>query len=34
VSVRGGDTIRITPHVYNDRSDVDRLFAVLEPALA
>jgi selenocysteine lyase/cysteine desulfurase len=34
VSVRGGDTIRITPHVYNDRGDVDRLFAALEPALS
>src|SRR5262249_35108049 len=34
VSVRGGDTIRITPHVYNARGDVDRLFAVLEPVLS
>ena len=33
VSVRGGQTIRITPHVYNDAADVDRLFAALAPAL-
>jgi selenocysteine lyase/cysteine desulfurase len=33
VSVRGGQSLRITPHVYNDRSDVERLFEVLGPAL-
>ncbi len=33
VSARGGGTLRITPHVYNEVSDIDRLFAVLEPAL-
>jgi selenocysteine lyase/cysteine desulfurase len=32
VSVRGGRAIRITPHVYNDQRDVDRLFACLEGA--
>ena len=34
VSIRGGRTIRITPHVYNEPWEVDRLFAVLEPAMA
>lgn len=34
VSIRGGRTLRITPHVYNEAWEVDRLFAVLEPALA
>jgi selenocysteine lyase/cysteine desulfurase len=29
VSVRGGQSLRITPHVYNERADVDRLFEVL-----
>ena len=29
VSVRGGQSLRITPHVYNDQSDIDRLFAAL-----
>jgi len=29
-----GDSIRIAPHVYNNDKDVDRLFAVLEKALA
>ena len=33
VSVRG-DSIRVSPHVYNDESDVDRLFAVLDGALS
>ncbi|NIP88964.1 MAG: aminotransferase, partial [Gammaproteobacteria bacterium] len=33
VSVRG-DSLRITPHVYNDDSDVDRLFQALERAMA
>jgi selenocysteine lyase/cysteine desulfurase len=33
ISIRGGQTLRITPHVYNERPDVDRLFAVLRPAL-
>ena len=32
VSIRG-DSIRISPHIYNDREDVDRLFDVLEGAL-
>lgn len=32
VSVRG-DSIRIAPHVYNDRDDVDRLFAALAKIL-
>jgi selenocysteine lyase/cysteine desulfurase len=30
VSLRG-DSLRITPHLYNNDADVDRLFAVLEP---
>lgn len=34
VSIRGGQTLRITPHVYNEWWEVDRLFAVLESALA
>ena len=34
VSVRGGRSLRITPHVYNEAADVDRLFSVLTPALA
>ncbi len=33
VSVRGGQTIRVTPHVYNEPADVERLFEVLGPAL-
>ena len=33
VSVRG-DSIRIAPHVYNDASDIDRLFAALSTMLA
>ena len=33
VSVRG-DSLRITPHVYNDDSDVERLFQALERAMA
>ena len=28
VSVRG-DSMRVTPHVYNSRSDIDKLFGVL-----
>ncbi|MEZ5933742.1 MAG: aminotransferase class V-fold PLP-dependent enzyme [Alphaproteobacteria bacterium] len=32
VSLRG-DSLRITPHLYNNEADVDRLFAVLEPML-
>jgi selenocysteine lyase/cysteine desulfurase len=32
VSVRG-DSLRVTPHVYNDEADIDRLFEVLESAL-
>ena len=31
VSIRG-DSIRIAPHLYNDRNDVDRLFEVLREA--
>ena len=34
VSVRGGRSLRITPHVYNEAADVDRLFSVLTQALA
>lgn len=34
VSVRGGRTLRITPHVYNDAADVDRLFEALTAALS
>ena len=30
VSLRG-DSLRITPHLYNTETDVDRLFSVLEP---
>jgi len=33
VSVRGGNMLRITPHVYNEQSDVDRLFRALESVL-
>jgi selenocysteine lyase/cysteine desulfurase len=33
VSIRGGQTLRITPHLYNDLRDVERLFRVLEGAL-
>ncbi len=32
VSVRG-DSMRVTPHVYNTDEDVDRLFTALEGAL-
>ncbi len=32
VSVRG-DSIRVSPHIYNDKADVDRLFDVLESEL-
>jgi selenocysteine lyase/cysteine desulfurase len=32
ISLRGG-AIRVSPHLFNDEADVDRLFAVLEPAL-
>ncbi len=32
VSVRG-DSIRVAPHLYNDESDVDRLFSALDEAL-
>lgn len=32
VSLRG-DSLRITPHLYNNEVDVERLFAVLEPML-
>ena len=33
ISIRGGDTLRITPHVYNTQADIDRLFDVLVPTL-
>jgi len=33
VSLRGG-AIRVSPHLFNDTADVDRLFEVLEPALS
>ncbi|MEM7043363.1 MAG: aminotransferase class V-fold PLP-dependent enzyme [Pseudomonadota bacterium] len=32
VSLRG-DSLRVTPHLYNNEADVDRLFSVLEPML-
>jgi selenocysteine lyase/cysteine desulfurase len=32
VSVRGG-SVRVSPHVFNDHRDVERLIAVLERAL-
>lgn len=32
VSLRG-DSLRVTPHLYNHEGDVDRLFSVLEPML-
>ncbi|MEM8950159.1 MAG: aminotransferase class V-fold PLP-dependent enzyme [Pseudomonadota bacterium] len=32
VSLRG-DSLRVTPHLYNNERDVDRLFSVLEPML-
>ncbi|MGI9419051.1 MAG: aminotransferase class V-fold PLP-dependent enzyme [Geminicoccaceae bacterium] len=33
VSLRG-DSLRVTPHLYNNEADVDRLFSILEPMLA
>ncbi len=33
-SIRGGRMLRITPHVYNEAWEVDRLFSVLEPLMA
>jgi selenocysteine lyase/cysteine desulfurase len=33
VSVRG-DSVRITPHLYNNDDDVERLFRALEPAIS
>jgi selenocysteine lyase/cysteine desulfurase len=32
VSIRG-DSIRVAPHIYNDKTDIDRLFSVLESEL-
>jgi selenocysteine lyase/cysteine desulfurase len=32
VSVRG-DAMRVSPHVYNDADDIDRLFEVLRETL-
>ena len=32
VSLRG-DSLRVTPHLYNNAADIDRLFSVLEPML-
>ena len=32
VSLRG-ESLRVTPHLYNNETDVDRLFSVLEPLL-
>lgn len=32
VSIRGS-SIRVAPHIYNDKADIDRLFEVLEEAL-
>lgn len=32
VSVRGGNSLRITPHVYNESWEIDRLFETLERA--
>ena len=32
VSIRG-DSIRVAPHIYNDKADIDRLFSVLESEL-
>jgi selenocysteine lyase/cysteine desulfurase len=32
VSVRG-DSLRVTPHLYNDQADLERLFAVLQTVL-
>jgi selenocysteine lyase/cysteine desulfurase len=32
VSVRG-DSLRVTPHLYNDDADVDRLIHALERAI-
>ncbi|MDH3658872.1 MAG: aminotransferase class V-fold PLP-dependent enzyme [Alphaproteobacteria bacterium] len=32
VSLRG-DSLRVTPHLYNNEADVDRLFSVLQPML-
>lgn len=32
VSLRG-DSLRVTPHLYNHEADVDRLFSVMEPML-
>ncbi len=33
LSVRGGNALRITPHVYNEPWEIDRLFEVLDRAL-
>ncbi len=33
VSLRG-DSLRVTPHLYNHEGDIDRLFSVLEPMLS
>ncbi len=32
VSIRG-DSIRVAPHLYNDKADIDRLFEVLDEIL-
>ena len=32
VSIRG-DSIRVAPHIYNDKADIDRLFEILESEL-
>jgi selenocysteine lyase/cysteine desulfurase len=32
VSVRGGQSLRVTPHLYNDAAEIDRLLGVLESA--
>jgi selenocysteine lyase/cysteine desulfurase len=32
VSIRGGSTLRVTPHVYNESWEIDRLFSCLAAA--
>ncbi|MEK9725752.1 MAG: aminotransferase class V-fold PLP-dependent enzyme [Rhodospirillaceae bacterium] len=33
ISLRGGDALRISPHLFNDAADIERLFAALDDLL-